>query len=96
MGLMADWLKELPDRLIAERKRLFPTLTDAAKALGIKKQALSRREEARYKGAKIETLIATLEVLEHQTDIDSEASTLADGFSVDFLGKGLGKSKRKE
>ena len=44
----SDWLENLPDRLIAARKLLFPTMTDAANALGVSKQALDQRERNRY------------------------------------------------
>ena len=65
----SDWLESLPDRLIAARKLVFPKMTDAAHALGVSKQALEQRERKRYKGAKIETLITMIILLEEQAII---------------------------
>ena len=65
----SDWLESLPDRLIAARKLVFPKMTDAATALGVSKQALEQRERKRYKGAKIETLITMIKLLEEQAII---------------------------
>ncbi|NEQ53889.1 MAG: hypothetical protein F6K11_27785 [Leptolyngbya sp. SIO3F4] len=65
----SDWLETLPDRLIAARKLVFPKMTDAANALGVSKQALEQRERKRYKGAKIETLVTMLKLLEEQAII---------------------------
>ena len=65
----SDWLEGLPDRLITARKLVFPKMTDAANALGVSKQALEQRERKRYKGAKIETLITMLKLLEEQAII---------------------------
>ena len=67
----SDWLENLPDKLIAARKLVFPKMTDAANALGVSKQALEQRERKRYKGAKIETLITMLKLLEEQAIISS-------------------------
>ncbi|MEA5462994.1 hypothetical protein [Leptothoe sp. PORK10 BA2] len=66
----SDWLESLPDRLIAARKLVFPKMTDAANALGVSKQALEQRERKRYKGAKIETLITMLKLLEEQAIVN--------------------------
>lgn len=76
----SDWLENLPDRLITARKLVFPTMTDAANALGVSKQALEQRERKRYKGAKIETLITMLKLLEEQAIISPppEGSQLLD------------------
>ncbi len=71
----SDWLETLPDKLIAARKLVFPTMTDAANALGVSKQALEQRERKRYKGAKIETLITMLRLLEDQAIISPPNET---------------------
>ncbi|MEM7063650.1 MAG: hypothetical protein AAF572_10860 [Cyanobacteria bacterium P01_B01_bin.77] len=68
----SDWLENLPDKLIAARNLVFLTMTDAANALGVSKQALEQRERKRYKGAKIETLITMLKLLEEQAIISPQ------------------------
>lgn len=80
MGLMSDWLHKLPDRLISERKRLFPNASDFAKVLKVTKQRLSVMERTKYKGAKWETLAKVLEALEYKSNFSpgvDEQSTKA-------------------
>jgi hypothetical protein len=85
MGLMADWLRALPDQLISERERLFPVASKFAKRIGVVRSRLSHLEKTKYKGAKWETILRALEALEYQSNF---SPAMNDKFTEALTDKG--------